>query len=85
MEFIRHIGELRCSECGKVEGNRVIYYCADEGTQLYWFVCGVCSGWTRLAFGYEEIGPLATHVRDDIEKIRRFDERNEVERYGTNW
>ena len=88
MEFIRHIGELQCSNCGRVERNRVIYYCyasQQGGAQLYWFVCGECREWTRLAFGYEAIGPLAAQVRNHIEKIRRFEERNEVERYGTNW
>jgi hypothetical protein len=87
MEFVRHIGDLQCSGCRKVESNRVIYYAQHEGGQLYWFVCGEarCGQWTRLAFGYEEIGPLAPHLRIQNPKIRRFEDENEVERYGTNW
>jgi hypothetical protein len=87
LEFIRHIGELQCSGCKKVEADRVIYYCASAGSQLYWFVCGSagCSEWTRLAFGYEEIGPLERSARRRIPKVRKFDEENEVKRYGTNW
>ena len=87
MEFIRHVGELRCSGCGRVELNRNIYYTRQGGTQLYWFLCGApqCGQWTRLAFGYEEIGPLAPQFRMQNAKIRRLDELNEVERYGANW
>src|SRR6516164_8772999 len=85
MEFIRHIGELHCSKCERVESDRNIYYAQDGDTQLYGFVCGRCGHWTRLAFGYEEIGPLAPGIRRRNPKVRRFEERNEVERYGTNW
>ncbi len=87
MEFIRHVGDLQCSKCRKVESNRNIYYAYHEGAQLYWFVCGVsgCGQWTRLAFGYEEIGPLAPDVRRQNEKIRRFEDKNEIVQYGTNW
>ena len=85
MEFIRHVGELQCSGCRKNEPNRNIYYARHGETQLYWFVCGECGGWTRLAFGYEEIGPLAPPLRSQNGKIRRFEEMNEVTRYGTNW
>jgi hypothetical protein len=85
MEFIRHGGELRCSKCENVESDRNIYYAQDGDTQLYWFVCGRCGQWTRLAFGYEEIGPLSPEIRKRNPKISRFEERNEVEHYGTNW
>jgi broad specificity phosphatase PhoE len=87
MEFIRHLGELRCTGCGSLESNRNIYYARHGETQVYWFVCGVpeCGQWTRLAFGYEEIGPLSPQLRRQIEKIRRFEEQDEVSRYGTNW
>jgi hypothetical protein len=87
MEFIRHVGELQCSGCKRIESNRNIYYARHGAIQLYWFVCGVedCGQWTRLAFGYEEIGPLAPQLRTQNAKIRRFDEIGEVERYGTNW
>ena len=44
-----------------------------------------CGEWTRLAFGYEEVGPLAPHLRMQNDRIRRFEELNEVEQYGTNW
>jgi hypothetical protein len=87
MEFIRHVGELQCSGCKRIESNRNIYYTRHEGTQLYWFVCShpQCGEWTRLAFGYEEVGPLAPHLRMQNDKVRRFEELNEVEQYGTNW
>jgi len=36
-------------------------------------------------FGYEEIGFLAPNLRTQNAKIRRFEELDEVEQYGTNW
>jgi hypothetical protein len=83
MEFIRHKGDLQCSNprCNEVEEDRRIYYCFHEGKQVYWFVCGKCSEWTRLSFGYEEIGPLSPALRQRNEKIRKFD----IAQYGTNW
>ena len=83
MEFIRHDGDLQCSNshCNDVHSRRLIYYCWHEGHQVYWFVCGKCGEWTRLAFGYEEIGSLAPVVRKQNAKIRDFD----VSRYGMTW
>jgi hypothetical protein len=85
MEFISHIGELQCAGSKRVESNRNIYYARHGSTQLYWFVCRECGEWTRLAFGYEEIGFLAPNLRTQNAKIRRFEELDEVEQYGTNW
>ncbi|HEX4021955.1 MAG TPA: hypothetical protein VHX63_12470 [Acidobacteriaceae bacterium] len=87
MEFIRHSGDLQCSKCSRVETNRNIYYAFADEKQVYWFVCGAkqCGEWTRLTFGYEELGQLAPSLRRRNEKIRRFEESNEVEKYGTNW
>ncbi len=44
----------------------------------------VASGLVWL-FGYEEIGFLAPNLRTQNAKIRRFEELDEVEQYGTNW
>ena len=87
MEFIRHAGDLQCSGCDKVEADRNIYYCFDSGMQLYWFVCGSsgCRAWTRLAFGYQEIGTLAPKTRRRIKKIKKFEDKNEITKYDTNW
>ena len=81
MEFIKHSGDLQCSQCNKVSGNRVIYYCWHEGKQVYWFVCTDCGEWTRLSFGYEEIGTLAPNIRRENEKIRNF----KLKQYGATW
>jgi Fe2+ or Zn2+ uptake regulation protein len=83
MEFIRHKGDLQCSNprCNEVEDQRVIYYCFNEGKQVYWFVCGKCNEWTKLTFGYEEIGPLALALWKRNAKIQNFD----LKQYGTNW
>ncbi len=86
MEFIRHDGELQCSNrhCNSVHSRRVIYYCWHEGKQVYWFVCGSCKEWTRLAFGYEPIGTLAPDVRDRNDKIRK-DFKKSFVKYGASW
>ncbi len=83
MEFIRHSGDLQCSNprCNRVSSNRRIYYCWHQDRQVYWFVCGDCGEWTRLSFGYEEIGTLAPELRSGNEKIRNF----KLKQYGTNW
>ncbi len=86
MEFIRHDGDLQCSngKCNEVSSNRKIYYCWHEGKQVYWFVCGSCKEWTRLAFGYEEIGTLAPALRNGNSKIRNEFAKS-LSKYGTNW
>ncbi len=41
--------------------------------------------WRVDSFGFEEIGFLAPNLRTQNAKIRRFEELDEVEQYGTNW
>jgi hypothetical protein len=83
MEFIKHKGDLQCSNsrCNKVSDQRVIYYCWHEQKQIYWFVCDACGEWTELSFGYEENGKLSPHIRRENDKIRKF----VLSQYGATW
>jgi len=86
MEFIRHEGELQCSNprCNKIDGRRKIYYCWHDEKQVYWFVCDKCKEWTRLSFGYEEIGTLAPELRRKNEKIQKDFDKS-FSKYGATW
>ncbi len=86
MEFIKHKGELQCSNplCNRVNDRRVIYYCWDEGKQIYWFVCADCGEWTKLSFGYEENGTFDLNIRQRNDKIQKGFELS-LKKYGKSW
>ena len=86
MEFIKHKGELQCSNsrCNQVNDQRVVYYCWNDGRQIYWFVCPDCGEWTRLSFGLEENGVFDPAIRTRNDKVRKFNP-DSPKQYGRIW
>jgi len=74
MEFIRHKGDLRCSGCGEIEANRIVYNQFFKGKQIHLFVCR-CGEWTWAHIGFE--------AGDSVPKDTRL--LLKAPDYGTNW